>query len=127
MKLIFAILLVIAPPAYAGSTFSVKAFDAVTAGVDHTSSTIDIGLNKYMSFQCFWTGITGTINGVVNLQASNDDGTTFTDKTSATFTMSGASGNQDVSLVNATEQKYHLVYTAGTVTGGALTCWVVAK
>lgn len=127
MKNLLFLLFLIAPRAFAGSVFNVHAFNAVTAGSSHNSSAIDIGLLRYMSFQCVWASLTGSVDATVKLQASNDAGVDWTDKLSAVLALAGASSSGEVSLVNATEQLYRLVYTANSVNGGTLDCWVAAK
>lgn len=88
----------------------------------------DTGTVVTGSVQCDWAGITGTINATVQLNISDDGGVMWVPKSGATFTLAGASGAQVISLNNIiTEQFYQVVYTAGSVTGGTVDCWLIAK
>lgn len=108
----------------AGASSNHTTTDATDSAV--LGKAMNAEYRRYLSFQCNWASLTGGINATMSLEVSNDNAT-WTAKTSALYTLSGANGNQDVSLTNATERYYRLVYTAGTVSGGTINCFVVAK
>lgn len=115
----------------------VKALNAATAGANHTSSNamdtaaygapIDMGLAMMGSVQCDWTGLTGTVNATVQVNISDDGAANWLAKSSGQITLSGASGSAYLPFAQTPEQLYQLVYTAGTVTGGTVSCWVFGK
>lgn len=126
-----ALLLFLSSPAFSagvGTITYIHAFSALSAGVNHTSAAIDTGLDNSASVQCDWSGLTGSINATVQLNSSSDGGIKWIPKTDASFTLSGATGAQLISLNQiVTEQFYQIVYTAGTTSGGTLDCWFLGK
>lgn len=135
MKRFFAALLffAISTSAFAGGNIPArdcKFFNAVTAGSDRNSVTtfraLDLLRYHYASFHVVWASLTGSVDGVVKIQVSND-GTNWVDKSGATFTMSGANGSDLISLTSITEQFYKVVYTHNSISGGTLTGYCTAK
>lgn len=101
--------------------------NAATAGSNQTTQIVDTGAYPRVSFQVVWTSLTGTVDGAVKLQSSNDN-TNWIDKTGATFTLSGASGSNLISLNGVvTEKYYRAVYTKNNVTGGTISVIAFAK
>lgn len=100
---------------------------AVPGYSSFTSTAIDLSKYKYGSFQAAWTGLTGTLTGNFKLQVSDNSGTNWEDKTSATVGVTTTAGTKVFSLVNVTENAYRVVYTPGGITGGVLNCFFIAK
>lgn len=102
--------------------------DDVSAASNQTSSGVDMGDDtKNSSFQANWSSLTGTIDGTIKVQCSND-GSNWTDKTGATMTLSGDSGSNIISLNGVvTELKCRAVYTKNNITGGSITVIAHAK
>lgn len=108
---------------------------AAPAGSNHTSTNsgdthaigyaTDMGLAYQGSIQCDWASLTGTINATVQVNWSDDGGTSWIAKGSP-LTLSGASGTGGLSFT-IDEQKYEVVYTAGTTTGGTVDCYLLGK
>jgi hypothetical protein len=104
-----------------------KFFDAVGAGADRVSDAVDTQLYNAASFQVNWSSLTGSVDGSVKVQVSNDlaCSTCWVDKTGATFSLLGASGSDMISLSAVSERFYRVYYAHGSISGGALTgfCW----
>lgn len=94
----------------------------------------DISLYSIASIQVIWSGLTGTLDGVLSIEAS-DDGINWDVKTievagvvvDAKITVSGAAGNDTISIDKATERYYRARWTKNGVTGGLITCLLIAK
>lgn len=118
-----------------------KLLRSATAGANHVSSdnldaltigrAVDLALYTSASVQLIWSGLTGTINGVLTVEVS-DDGTNWDTKkiggSDATITVSGAAGNDTLSLDGiVTERYYRVNWAKNLVTGGTLDCILIAK
>lgn len=139
-KILALVLLFLSLPAFAagGRTIVTQhSLVACGAGADHTSTTsadscaagakIDLGLQTFGSAQVVWSGLTGTVNGTVQLNVSND-GTDWDSKSGASVTLSGASGHATISLNGvASEEFYQVVYSHTGVTGGTVDVYFVGK
>jgi hypothetical protein len=93
---------------------------------------MDIGEWNVGSIQLVWASLTGTVNGVLSVQVS-DDGTNWVPKTDANLnpvqiTVSGASGSNLISLNGViSEEFYKVIWTPNGVTGGNINCIVWGK
>lgn len=111
--------------------------NAAAAGSNHTSTNSadahvlgyasDMGLATMGSVQCNWASLTGTINATVQVNISDDGGLNWLAKTGGLISLSGASGSAYVPFSQTPEQFYQVVYTAGTVTGGTVDCYLIGK
>ena len=94
----------------------------------------DLSLYNFASVQLIWSGLTGTLDGVLSIEVS-DDGTNWDTKTiqvagvtvDAKITVSGAAGNDSISIDLLTERYYRARWTKTGVTGGLVTCILIAK
>lgn len=134
-KFIFALIFsaFLASPAFGGAFLSgrdCKFFDAVAAGADRNSVTtfraLDFQRFHVASFHLIWASLTGSVDGTVKIQVSND-GTNWVDKSGASINLSGASGNDLISLTTVTENFYKVVYTHNSISGGTMTGYCTAK
>ena len=120
-----------------------KIIRSAAAGSNHVSDdsldalcigrSCDIALYNFASVQLIWSGLTGTLNGVLSVEVS-DDNINWNPKmdiaaTPAAFaiTVSGASGNKSISIDNTTERYYRVNWAKTGVTGGTITCILMAK
>ncbi len=94
---------------------------------DYTSAGSDLLGMKYASAQVVWSGFTGTLNASFKLQVSDNAGSNWEDKSGTTLSLATTAGNKVVSMTNVTEQFYRLLYLHGSVTGGTVNCYLVAK
>jgi hypothetical protein len=114
---------------------------AVAAGADRTSDDVvdslslgrpcEVALYFSASVQVVWAALTGTINGILSIECS-DDGVNWKPKlnptVAAAITVSGASGQDTISFdQNVTERYYRAKWTKTGVTGGTITCLFTAK
>jgi hypothetical protein len=83
-----------------------------------TSTVFPAGQYSKVGMQIIWTSLTGTLDGSVVLQVSND-GTNF-DNAHTPVVVSGASGNDAVALDNIFFAYYRVVATKNNVTGGTV-------
>ena len=101
------------------------------AGTDRTSSVSDLSLYNVASVQLTWIGLTGTPNGVLTVEVSDDGVNWDTKKLSsgsdATITVSGAAGTDVLSIENVTEKFYRTKWAKTGVTGGTIACLIMAK
>lgn len=123
-RFFFVLALLLAFPLDAAIMVRAHPVSTTTAGTSVTSSAIDTSYaGAYGALQCYWSSITGSVDGTVKLQVSLDN-SNWTDKSSATFTMSGASGTNEISLNGTmTEHFYRAVYTHNSISGGNLDCY----
>lgn len=103
-----------------------KLLNALSAGSNQTSVGKDVIRFNTASVQAVWSGLTGTVDGTVKVQVSNDC-TNWTDKSGASVTLSGAAGTDLISIANLTEACLRLVYTKNQITGGTITALLGAK
>lgn len=102
--------------------------NAVNAGVDQTSVSIECDSATYASFQFSWAGLTGTLDAVVQIQVSDSNGIFWDDKTGAVYMIATADGSQSISLNNVvTSDKIRLAYIATGVTGGTFSAYATVK
>lgn len=103
----------------------------LTAGSDRNSSAVPVNRYGKAGFWVKWASLTGSVDAVVKVQVASTPGPPSTaewvDKTSATFTVSGASGASMISVDNLDEAWARLVYTHNSVTGGTVTAYCNAK
>lgn len=102
------------------------ALDAVSAGANQTSTGISFLEYKNYAVQISWDSLTGTLDGVVVVQASLDD-TIYTDLSASQTTLSAASGNTLFNAENAAYKYFRISYTANGVTTGNLTAKYTLK
>jgi len=113
-----------------GSTrhINFKSIDNGNMGGNVTGSNIDISLCNKVSVQTIWANGTSPV-GDVQLQVSNDGGTTF-NAFGATMAVSGASGN-DIELPNNNGDcpfdLIRAVYNRTSGSGIGLDVYIVAK
>lgn len=96
--------------------------------------SFDLSLYNFASVQLIWSGLTGTLDGVLSIEVS-DDNTNWDTKTiqvagavvDAKITVSGAAGNDTISIDLVTERFYRARWTKNGVTGGLVTCLITAK
>jgi hypothetical protein len=101
--------------------------NALPARADHTSTVIDTSDVLYMSAQIVWASLTGTLDATIKMEVSND-GTNWVEKSSASFTLTTASGTDMLSLNGVvTEHYYRIKYTHGNVSGGTVSVYLVTK
>lgn len=123
-RVLFLLALAAALTGATQETAKVTAFNAVGAASDRTSDWIDASKAHSGSFHCVWASLTGTPDGAVQVQISNDGGATAVDKTGATFTVSGASGSNAISLNGVvTESLYRIKWAHNNVSGGTVSCF----
>jgi hypothetical protein len=108
---------------------------AAPAASNHTSTNSadtyvlgyasDVGTAYQGSVQCDWASLTGTVNATLQVNWSDDGGAHWIAKGSP-ITFSGASGTGGITFT-IDEQYYQFVYTAGTVSGGTVDCYLLGK
>lgn len=94
----------------------------------------DLSLYTYASVQLIWSGLTGTLDGVLSIEVS-DDNVSWDVKTveiagvvsDLKITVSGAAGNDTISSDMVTERYYRAKWTKNGVTGGLVTCILCGK
>lgn len=103
----------------------------LTAGSDRNSSAIPIHRYGKASVLVIWTSLTGSVDATAKVQVSTTPGPPtsgqWVDKTSATFTLSGASGLNMIAIDNLDEAWMRLVFTHNSVSGGTVTAYCNAK
>lgn len=140
LLLLLLSLLLFTPPAFADVGSFVypgecKFFNAVTAGSDRDSEVtfakpFEMRLSKHLAVHLIWASLTGSVDATVQVYVSNDPALaagSWVAKSSATFTLSGASGSQIISLANVHEAWAKVVYTHNSVSGGTLTGYCMVK
>jgi len=90
-----------------------------------TSTVFAAAQYSKIGMQIIWASLTGTIDGSVVLQVSND-GTNF-DNAHTPVVVSGVGGNDAVALDNIFFGYYRVVATKNNVTGGTVSVIVTAK
>lgn len=114
--------------ASAFQTYQGTPLSAVTAGADHNSSSVDSSSSLYGSFQCVWSGLTGTINATVAAQVSGDGGTSWDNLSGASMVLAGAGGHSTVLISGVlTTPLVRLAYSHVSVSGGAVSCYLALK
>lgn len=103
-----------------------KMFTAAAASADQTSAAVNLMGYRTGSVQVVWASLTGSVDGTIKLQVSNDK-VNWVDKDGASFTLSGASGTNLISLLNITEKWYREVYAHTSISGGTVTSNCAAK
>lgn len=117
-----------------------KIISGASAGANHVSDDsldaaclgrpCDLSLYNSASIQLIWSGLTGTLNGVLSLFVSDDNVNWDQKMTGATpvqITVSGAAGNDTISTVEVTERYARASWNKTGVTGGIVTCIIMAK
>lgn len=117
-----------------------KIISGATAGADHVSTNsgdafcfgraCDVALYNVISIQLIWAGLTGTLDGKVTVEVSNDGVNWDTKKigvANAEIQVSGAAGNDTISITDSTERYYRANWAHTGVTGGTINCFIVAK
>lgn len=121
------------------TTVTQKSFSAAAANANHLSNDstdtataggpMDLSSSTTASFQCWWSGLTGTLNATITVEVTNDPAFGHWDqKANANVTLSSASGlwTQTLSGIVA-ERWYRLNYAKGSVTAGSITCYAIGK
>ncbi len=117
-----------------------KIIRSANAGANHISTdsldaacigrSCDLALYNVASMQLIWSGLTGTINGTLTFEVS-DDGVNWDTKkiggSDAVITVSGAAGNDVLSSVEITERYARANWAKVGVTGGTIDCIILAK
>ncbi len=118
-----------------------KIINAATAGVNHRSDdsgdafclgrSCDLSLYSMASVQLIWSALTGTLNGVLTIECSDDNVNWDVKKIAAvdaTITVSGAAGNDTLSLDYIVSERYYRAkWVATGVTDGVVTAIIFAK
>lgn len=129
LLLLLSLLLATSVQAITVTTFDGRVINAQVASADYTpSGYIDASTSTFGSVQCLWASLTGTLDGQFIVEVSNNDGTTWTAKSGAAFTVSGATGNDSISL-NAvvSEDRYRVRWVHNNVSGGTVNCYATFK
>jgi len=121
-----------------------KIIRAASGGANHVSTdsgdatclgrSCDLSLYNFASIQLVWSGLGGTPNGTATVEVS-EDGTNWDTKkievagasVDAVIALSGAAGNDTLSIETVTERYYRVSYVKGTTTGGSIDCILMAK
>ncbi len=81
----------------------------------------DLSLCDSASFHVIWSGLTGTLDGTVTVEVSND-GVNWDTKNGASVTLNSAASNQMISLNGVvTEEFYRVRLTPGNISAGSVT------
>ena len=109
-----------------------KILNLATAGADHVSAAIDLSLYVSCSIQLVWAGLTGTIDGTLTVEVSDDgvawDTKKLTGGSNGVITVAGAAANDTLSFdQNLNERYLRANWAKNGVTGGTVTCLATAK
>lgn len=117
-----------------------KIINAAAADASHRSDdsgdskclgrSCDIGLYSLASVQLIWSGLTGTINGTLTIECSDDNinwDTKNNGVTPCVITVSGAAGNDVLTISEVSEKYYRAKWDNVGVTGGLVTAILTAK
>jgi hypothetical protein len=80
---------------------------------------------RTVSVQVDWRGLTGTLDGVVQLTQSNSS--TFIDISGKLANLGTENGTKIIELIDFSTAKLGITFDVGGITGGDLTVVVVAK
>lgn len=130
MRHFYLTLLLLAGVAHGATTETYKGrvISAKPAAADYTSAWFDTSNASSVSVHCLWASLTGTLDGQFLVDVSNDGGTNDAPKSGATLTVSGATGDDVISLNGVvTEEKYRVRWVHNNVSGGTVNCYVAAK
>lgn len=109
-------------------TWRGRPVSAVTASADYTSAAIDTSVATSASVHCFWASLTGTLDGQFAVEVSNNTTSGYAPKSGATITVSGATGDEMISLNGVvTEDNYRITWAHNNVSGGTVNCYAVFK
>jgi hypothetical protein len=108
-----------------------KIIQAGNAGTDITSASCDLSQFNAGSIQLIWSGLTGTLDGKLTVEVS-DDGVNWDVKklasgSDAIITVSGAAGNDVLTIEAMTEKLYRAKWAKTGVTAGVVTAILMAK
>ena len=92
---------------------------------DKNEATIRIGGATNVSVQVSWSGLTGTLDGEVKLQESNNS--VDWDDMGLSITLATASGSQTLADTSFPGEKLRAVFTKNNLTGGTLNTKLIAK
>lgn len=108
------------------ATDTVTLFNAISAGADNTTASVNILNDRGYAAQYSWSGLTGTLDGTLQLQASLDD-SIWTNVSAGLATLSSASGSFLFDSGNVNYKFFRVVYTKNGITGGSVTIKYVKK
>lgn len=85
--------------------------------------------SQYTRFgiQIQWSALTGVINGVIRVQWSLLVDSGYVDKPGALFNLYDADGEDGLTVENATEKFYRILYEPIGITGGTISGVLTAK
>lgn len=86
----------------------------------------DFRTYRQASFQFVWASLTGGLDGVCKVQVSLDK-TNWVDKTGATFNVTSANGSDVINITSLPEGYYRTSCTHGTISGGTIAGYFMAK
>lgn len=136
MKLLVLVLALSASTAQAFGLFTQTCLDAASAASEQYSTTVsattagrefDLSYATSATFQVTWTSLTGTLDGEVTIEASND-GSNWVARPGASLVLSSASGTDIIALNGTAMERYYRVhYDQNNVSGGTVTVKGVGK
>ena len=109
-------------------TIAVKEADIASQeslGTDFDGLSTDISQHVLGSVQIVWSGATGTIDGDMEVQLSNDD--TNWSVTGSPFTITTGSGTHIFELTELTAKFIRISFTKNTMTDGTVDARLIAK
>jgi hypothetical protein len=107
--------------------FNGPLFVNISAAANNQSVAIDNDSAVYGSFQFVWVGLTGTLDGVMQVEVS-DDNVTWDEKTGAIYTIDSSDGSQSISLNGVLTAAYcRLRYYANGISGGTINAKATVK
>ncbi len=100
----------------------------LAASSNHTSDWINTRTAQDCSFEMLWSGLSSTIDGQFVIEVSNSGASNATPKSSASLTVTTASGNDMFSLNGVISEKfYRIKWVKNTVAAGTVTVNAICK